>query len=188
MAFEAWFLWPQSEAWGFEWEPLIGMILAVIAYIGIEAKEHSASLKASESNSEPIAVDIRLFEEFSKLFPSGSIAFFRDHDFFNSFSPEPMQTLFHYVDHWTTVEHEFINPVLQEGHRVFREKAIEFARALAKNTTTNRNGHATVSPSGHQGGSLPDWAQEEARELNTLAAEFTQAHQEFIRNARRIMH
>ena len=94
----------------------------------------------------------------------GANHFSSDPNRFGSFDRDPMVKLFHYVDHWTTVEHEFISPALQESHRIFREMAVKFSHALALKTTTNKNGQATVAPSGHQGGPLPDWAKKEAKE------------------------
>ena len=188
-AFEAWFLWPYNSSWSFEWEPLIGFMVAFISFIGLDVREHNSS---PVSNSPGLAVlsraDLRFFNELSSLFPSELISFYRDHDFHNAFNTSYMNNLFNYVDNWTTAEHEFIDAELERSHGEFREKAVALARGLAEYTASDRNGHASVAPSGHQGGPLPDWAQEEARALNRLSGEFTESHQEFVRQARNRFH
>lgn len=184
LAFEAWFLWPSKETWSFEWEPLIGMILTFIGYLGIEKAEHSTGAKgAAEQKRDLSEKDINLLKEFSDIFTPQVVAFFRDHDFRGAFHTEPMNRLFLYADHWNTVEHEFIDKDLQSAQVPFREKAMKFARALAEYTTSNQ-GMATVKPVGHDGGPLPDWVKAQAKELNALASEFVEAHQSFLRFAR----
>jgi len=185
LSFEAWLLWPRSGGWAFEWEPLIGMMLTLGAYLRLEAKEYSDTedQRREPSVSQPPAADLALYNEFAELFPAGDIAFFRDHDFRNSFSPEQPNRLFRYVDQWTTVEHEFIDPDLQSHHAEFREKAVDLSTVLAQYTTTNNRGVATVAPSNHTGGPWPQWAKQQADELNQRAAEFVESHQEFLVSA-----
>ena len=189
LAFEAWFLWPYNSSWSFEWEPLIGLLVAFISFVGIDAQEHHANSSSEDSDAPGASrVDLELFNELSQLFPAGAIAFFRDHDFHNAFNPRSIKNLFHYVDHWTTAEHEFIDTELEREHERFREKAIALASGLAEYTVSNSHGLASVAPSGHQGGPLPEWAREEAKKLNALAVDFTEAHQEFFRKTRIYFH
>ena len=183
IAFQAWFLWPVSERWSFEWEPLIGMILTFAGYLGIEAKEHAGSEKITTQNRSGTDKDRNLLEEFSDIFTPQVVTFFRDHDFRGTFHVSPMDRLFFYTDHWTTVEHEFIDKDLQKAQDEFREKAVKLARALAEYTTSSQ-GMATVKPAVHDGGPLPDWVKAQAKELNDLATEFVGAHQRFLRFAR----
>ncbi|MCG8689288.1 MAG: hypothetical protein MI892_30730, partial [Desulfobacterales bacterium] len=75
IAFEAWFLWPFQEQWEFQWEPLIGLLIAVIAYLGVEAKEHFA---VSPLNLVPAPEDVELFRSLGELFTPSTIAFYRD--------------------------------------------------------------------------------------------------------------
>lgn len=189
IAFVAWFLWPINSSWGFEWEPLIGFVLALISFIGIDVKEHKFQSGNNNLHTPVVSrADLDFFNELSRLFPSSDISFFRDHDFYNAFDPGFMTNIFNYVDHWTTAEHEFIDPELERRHELFREKAIALAIGLAEYTSPNRNGHASVAPSGHQGGPLPDWALEEAQTLNRLAKDFAESHQEFFRHVRSHFH
>ena len=181
-AFEAWFLWPFQEKWEFQWEPLIGLLIAVITYLGVEAREHFA---VSRPNPAPAPEDVELFRRLGELFPPSTIAFYRDHDFIHACNNDYAQKMFRYSDGWTTANFEFIDEELQAQHKKLKEKADVFANALAKYTTTNEHGHCTVAPTWHSGGPLPDWAEKEAILLNESATAFFDEHQTFFRLARR---
>tara|TARA_R110000823_G_C15926663_1_gene499111 strand:- start:1641 stop:2282 length:642 start_codon:yes stop_codon:yes gene_type:complete len=191
LSFLAWFLWPNPESWGFEWEPLIGFILVLVTYLGLEAKDHHQdSVSEIEQKkfkpSEPIADpdDIDLLRTFRGLLAPGDIKFFREHDFLGAFPNEPMKRLFEYLETWTTVEHEFIDPQVQEEHAKFRRKAEVLGQVLSAYTTNNGK-FSTVKPSASQAGPTPEWVRKEAEEINQRASEFVEAHQEFLKFARK---
>lgn len=188
LSFLAWFLWPNPESWNFEWEPLIGFILVLITYLGLEAKDHHREPASEIEHPEPVeaapdADDLDLLRKFRGLLEPADIKFFREHDFLGSFPNEPMKRLFEYLETWTTVEHEFIDPVVQEEHAKFREKAKDLGHVLSAYTTNNGD-FSTVKPPGPQAGPTPEWVRKEAEEINQKASEFVEAHQEFLKFAR----
>jgi hypothetical protein len=185
LGFEAWFLWPASSAWQFEWEPLLGMIATFTAYLGIEAKDHHAGVPEGVGPAPRVnEVDRRLFSDFTSIFTPSVITFFREHDFHNTFPADPMNRLFQYTDGWSTTEHEFVDGDIQKRHQEFRDSAMTLANALAEYTRSMGSNMATVKPVDHQGGPLPDWVRNEAKELNRLASAFVESHQAFLVRAR----
>lgn len=185
LGFLAWLLWPDFDTWTFEWEPLLGLVLVFITYLGLEAKDHHRprSDEAAPVEFRPDGDDARLLVTFRELLEPADIKFFREHDFLGSFPNEPMKRLFEYLETWTTVEHEFIDPAVEKAHGKFREKAKALGLVLSK-YTTNHGDFSTVKPPGPQSGPPPEWVKEEAQEINQKATNFVEAHQEFLKFAR----
>lgn len=185
LGFLAWFLWPNFDTWAFQWEPLLGLVLVFITYLGLEAKDHyrPESGEATPEMFKPDDDDLRLLAKLRELLGPADIKFFREHDFLGSFPNEPMNRLFEYLETWTTVEHEFIDAEVGVAHGKFRKKAKALGLVLSKYTTNNGD-FSTVKPPGPQTGPTPDWVKEEAEEINQKASDFVEAHQEFLKFAR----
>jgi hypothetical protein len=185
LAFGAWFLWPDFSTWNFEWEPLIGIIICLTSYLTLELKDQDANNSEVNNVTKP---DVELFTQFSELFSSEVIAFYRDQDFHNSFNRKALEPLFHYVDAWTTAAYEFINQDIQNSHQEFRDIAIRFADKLAEYTISEGSVTATVRPAHSHSGEFPAWARQQAEELNSLSRDFIEKHQTFYKLARKHIH
>ncbi|WP_085918454.1 hypothetical protein [Halomonas sp. CSM-2] len=185
LGFLAWFLWPDFDTWAFEWEPLLGLILVFVTYLGLEAKDHHQPQSDDKVlvETKPGEDDVRLLAMFRKLLEPADVTFFREHDFLGSFRNEPVKRLFEYLETWTTVEHEFIDSAVEEQHGKFRQKAMALGLVLSQ-YTTNHGEFSTVKPPGSQNEPTPEWVKKEAEEINQKASDFVEAHQEFLKFAR----
>ncbi len=108
-------------------------------------------------------------------------------DFLGAFESAYWSPFSRYVDSWGTIDHEFIDPLLNRAHREVYEKALELGRTIAKNTVPiGATGHLrSVKPDYLPAGPTPDHIKAEAMEINSLVPSFTLAHERFVRLANR---
>lgn len=130
--------------------------------------------------------DIELYEQYKDLFIKNGVAeFYRQHDFLGSFQEEYWKPLSHYVDHWHTVEHEFVNKSLDKAHKKVYASAYKLGLTIAKNTVPiGKDAYLrSVKPDGLPFGPTPDHIIEEAKEINALVPDFIHAHRKFVKLA-----
>ncbi len=130
--------------------------------------------------------DIDLFEKYKNLFVKNGVAeFYRQHDFLGSFQNEYWRPLSSYVDHWHTVEYEFVDKKLNKDHKKVYSAAEKLGLAIAKYTVPiGKNGYLrSVKPDNLPFGPTPDHIVDEAKRINELVPAFIKAHTTFVKSA-----
>jgi hypothetical protein len=128
--------------------------------------------------------DQLLFKRFQKdLAFSPVIQLLRDHDFRMGFKEARIAPLGLFVQLWNDVEHEFVDPSLQEALQFFYSEAAKMSSCIAERTTYVHSSD-TLSvdpyPKNFPDGRTKDQIRE-ARKMNEAAQRFVPLYENFLR-------
>lgn len=127
--------------------------------------------------------DLRLFNEFQSTFPfNPAVRLLREHDFGAPFLRELIQPLYDFVSTWDQPEKFFFDRELQSSLANLHLVAREMSNLLCEKTALIGNGDfaSVFSDSLREAGPRPDWVNEDARILNSLANTFVPIYEEFL--------
>lgn len=171
-----------AEAWlilNFDWEPLI-------VFIGLLGSLITQEIKTSKivmSDNKDSIHDKELFNELLSILPStrNSIIFIKQHDFANSFQPNPLFDLYDFAYQWEIPEKEFLDSKLEKTKKQLLEKIDNLSELTRKNLVTKYNGFLSIDPYG-EGYSERDYKIIE--QMNKLGDEILFYHQKLIKEGK----
>jgi hypothetical protein len=151
-----------------------------------ENQQQQAMLEKLREQQATKETDRALLKELVTDLSAESIKFMKDFDFANSFEWSSVAPVSNFALMWKDARHEFLDEEIEAMKRVLVERAGAVADAIALNTSVQWHGRSAVAeaskldtPHGYREHA------EEIRELNERADAFIQAHEDFIRTARK---
>jgi hypothetical protein len=165
-----------------DWEPAITSIALLAALIASEV-----SGKRRENRNRLSEIDKALFQKFCEELPSDgkSVKFLLLHDLGTSFHDEQLMDIYNFVDCWTNAEYEFQNKRLEEKKKELYRLLNDFIRELAEHSfPSHREGWNSLE--------LEDFETRPEKlalrdHLNEMATNAYQAHQDLVKEGRRLL-
>ncbi|MBU7582287.1 MAG: CHAT domain-containing protein [Nostoc sp. TH1S01] len=107
----------------------------------IEDVTFSKTKEGLEYTSINIRQDRKLFLELVKDFPPNGrgARFLKEHDLGDLIAQKDLAIIYNFIDSWTDVMHEFINPKIEEKKKHFMSSLVNFINELGKNIWTCNN-------------------------------------------------
>ncbi len=171
----------------------IGVSLIVMAlahnigykYFGLRQKIFEHKVHQERRNS-----DHKLLEKFLAAFPSNcaSAILLKEHDFGNSFDRDKLKQIDNYYYQWNGAEYRFIDSEVDSKRQALYEVCKQFLSKIAEYTTPVGASNFSSVISDHLRANdwdLPDLVTNKIKELNDLATDFFEQHQEFIAFAKK---
>lgn len=129
--------------------------------------------------------DFNLLNKFTDEFPSNgsSCNLLREHDFGNSFRSKFLEQIQNFYYNWNGAEFKFLDQEIEKKRNEFHEECNVFLNKIAEYTTqVGTSDFKSVVPDNLRSDDwdLPDWLQNEIKELNELATNIFIHHQDFI--------
>jgi hypothetical protein len=155
-----------------DWASILSLLTLFTSYITIENKSKQSGLKSS---------DIKLFQEFMALLPSGSksIYIIDKHDFQAPFNIKDLADLRQFIGEWEYADHCFIDKRMESTKMKLYNLAAAFNTYLGSNTWHIKNDFFGVPR---------EWENEQneryrktTQTLNKMAHDIFVAYQEFIK-------
>lgn len=171
-----------ATAWfsrSLDWEPLL-------AVLGLFATLITLELKGPEEKQD--SPDRQLFQAFLELLPSnGDIEFIACWSLSQPFTLDQLANLRRFAEQWDLPEYEFHDKKLEQKRKELLNLTRQFLKPAAMNTFRE------PEPNPHDWYRIPpDWEitqperyKQAKNELDNLADQVVEAHQDFIRTARR---
>ena len=158
------------------WEPAVTSLALLAGFL----YQDLAQTKSGSTH------DQKLYEKFLNEFPSNgrSVQFLKNHDMAGSFLAEELEEFDRFTSTWQNAEHEFKNELLGSYLRNLLRKSNEFQNECCGNVFNNHGSVRTMD--------INDWEDRpdklRARDkLNALAEEIYAAHQELVRQGRKLL-
>lgn len=133
--------------------------------------------------------DYKLLENFLIDFPSncGSAILLKEHDFGNPFDREKLKQLDEFYYRWDGAEYHFIDLEIDTKRKSLYEECKQFLLKVAEYSgPVGSSNFSSVIPD-HlraEDWNLPDWITKRIKELNDIATNLFEQHQEFVTFAR----
>jgi hypothetical protein len=165
----------------------IGITLVIIGlFYNVITVYFEKYLLAIKQNTGPKHWDIQLFDRFLNEFPSGDTTeFLRQHNFEDLFHYERLDPLLKFALTWDNAESEFLDEEIEE----LRKKLLLLSKSLFTLMSVNTYPQGlmqTTIPTVYVGAvELPDTVKQKITELNETATQVYEAHQAFIRKAKK---
>lgn len=180
---EAWFL-HGYYAGSPEYEPAI----AFIAALGVLLAKDPIRASLAGPNAGQLH-DRDLFQQFLRALPfDPTIRVLRDNDMGDSIPRQAINLLYEFSDTWKSVEKEFLDAKLEKERIALHTSASDLAAEIARRTVpVGDQTYISVfsdqlRASGH---GRPPHVIEDAKILNTKAAEFVSKYEAFVRLCRK---
>lgn len=180
---EAWFL-HGYYAGRLEYEPAI----AFIAALGVLLAKDPIRVRLAGPNAGQLH-DRALFQQFLRALPfDPTIRVLRDCDMGDSIPRQATNLLYEFSDTWKSVEKEFLDAKLEKERMALYTSASDLAAEIARRTVpVGDQTYISVfsdhlRASGHE---RPPHVIEDAKILNTKAAEFVPKYEAFVRLCRK---
>lgn len=176
---------PDMEAYDDYMTGLFLIFMALVHNIGYKYFELKKSIFSHRVRQDKRIFDTNLLNEFLADFSSESpsLMLLKEHDFGFSFDRRALAglELFHY--RWNGAEYHFIDSEIEGKRSSLHKKCSQFLSKIGEYTIPIGDGdYSSVTPERYRGGgfNLPENVQNQIDELNFLATELHQQHQEFI--------
>jgi hypothetical protein len=151
-----------------------------------ENQQQQALLEELREQQATKETDTALLKELMADLPAETIKFMRDFDFANSFEWSSVAPVSNFELTWRDARHEFLDREIEAKKRILVERGDAVVAALGHNTSVQWHGRSAVAeaskldtPHGYRE------HVEEIKELNDKADAFVEAHEDFIRTARK---
>ncbi len=170
----------------------IGIVLIFMALahnIGYKYCELKQKMFEHKTRQKQRISDANLLERFVKEFSSScpSSLLLKEHDFGYPFDLDSLKQLKDFYNKWNGAEFHFIDSKLDSKRNFLHEKSKQFLLKIAEYTTpVGNSNYSSVVPDHLRADDwrLPDWVKSEVEELNELATELFEQHQQFITYAK----
>lgn len=136
-----------------------------------------------EIKREKRALDISLYEQFISLLPTSgqTVQMLKEQEFSSSIRKSSMNSLDDFIYYWEGAEYRFNNSEIEAKKSIFLEKSNDFRCKVAQYTVPKFDDFLTVYPRHVDPEiNIPQNILNEIKELNSLATELYQMHQDFI--------
>jgi hypothetical protein len=159
----------------------------ILERLRLELRDRQATVLVQQrARQETGKTDNALLAELMADLPTESIRFMKNFDFANSFSWEEVEPFSSFRHRWKDARHEFLDEVIEGKKHSLVERTSELVDAIALNTGIQWHGRHAVAEASKL--DTPHGYREHAKEikeLNDRADAFVEAHEDFIRTARR---
>ena len=170
----------------------IGIILVFMALahnIGYKYFALKKEMFEHKSRQERRISDYKLLEKFLDEFPSNcaSSLLLKEHDFGNSFDRNSLQQIDSFYYQWNGAEYHFSDQEIDKKRQELFEGCKEFLLKVAEYSgPVGATSFSSVIPDRYRANdwNLPEWVTTQIKELNDLATELYNMHQEFIKFAK----
>lgn len=166
----------------------VGVCLIAVALLhnlGYKYLQQHQVVLADQVAQRVSGKDQILLAQFIQEFPSNgaSATLMRDHDFGNSFARSSLRQIDCFVKNWSGAEFRFHSEAIDEKRQALLLASNRFLSKLAIYTgVIGATDFSSAIPDASRGGdwNLPEYVRNQIKELNDLATEAHQAHQELI--------
>jgi len=159
---------------------ILSALIHNLVYKYISLKLGSLEL---EIKREKRALDISLYEQFISLLPTSgqTVQMLKEQDFSSNIRKSSMKSLDDFIHNWEGAEYRFNNPEIEAKKSTFLKKSNDFRYKVAQYTVPKSGGFLTVYPR-HVDPEIhiPENIRNEIQEMNSLATQLYQMHQDFI--------